>query len=122
MVLISTVKYGVGVRVLHSTPREPGSHLSLPKLPVALLQGWPIIEAESIGVGSMFLQAQTFVRDDVGGPATHVTGSEQMGSRRDTKVCQFGFQDYELAYLLRSGYPRRYTRTHSTGNYQHTNV
>jgi hypothetical protein len=86
---------------VHSTPREPGSHLSLPllKLPAALLRGWPIIEAESIGVGSMFLQAQTFIPDDFGGPATHVTGSEaSTGDSHSTKY-KLSLHDYDRAYL-----------------------
>lgn len=76
--MISTVKYEMEYCV---RPHENQAAIYLPpfppKLPVALPHEWPIIEAKSIGVGSMFLQVQTFIPDDFGDPATHVTGSER---------------------------------------------
>lgn len=65
-----------------------------PKLPVALPQEWPIIEVKSIGIGAMFLQAQTVIPVDFGDPATHVTGSEQ------TVYTPVDSQDNDIADML----------------------
>jgi hypothetical protein len=47
----------------------------------------------------MFLQAQTFIPDDFGGPATHVTGSEaSTGDSHSTKY-KLSLHDYDRAYL-----------------------